>query len=91
MPTDQELIHAAERLHAHLLKRHYSQGLVHGPDAGVRFHLRLWRFFKAALDFVPWNDDYVFMQSQGYWILSNWMLHEATGEPEISRSRPGEH
>jgi hypothetical protein len=56
--------------------------LVHGPDAGVRFQLRLWRFFKAALDFVPWNDDYVFMQSQGYWILSNWMLHEATGDPK---------
>ena len=81
MPTDQELIRAAERLHAHLLKRHYSQGLVRGPDAGVRFQLRLWRFFKAALDFVPWKDDYVFMQSQGYWVLSNWMLHEATGEP----------
>jgi len=81
MPTDQELIHAAERLHAYLLKHHYSRGLVHGPDAGVRFQLRLWRFFKSALDFVPWSDDYVFMQSQGYWILSNWMLHKATGEP----------
>ena len=81
MPDNQEFLHAAERLHAHLLKRHYSHGLVHGPDAGVRFNLRLWRFFKAATDFVPWNDDYVFMQSQGYWILSNWMLHDATGEP----------
>jgi len=81
MPTDQELIHAAERLHAHLLKRHYSHGLMHGPDAGVRFQLRVWRFLKAALDFVPWKDDYVFMQSQGYWILSNWMLHDVTGEP----------
>jgi len=80
MPTHQELTGAAERLHAHLLKRHYSRGLVQGPDAGVRFNLRLWRFFKAALAFVPWNDLYVFMQSQGYWILSNWMLHEATGE-----------
>jgi hypothetical protein len=80
MPTDQDLTHAAERLHTHLLKRHYSLGLVHGPDAGVRFQLRLWRFFKAGLAFIPWNDDYVFMQSQGYWILSNWMLHEATGD-----------
>jgi len=80
MPTDQELIHAAERLHAHLLKRFYSQGLVRGPDAGVRFQLRLWRFFKSALDFFPWGDDYVFMQTQGYWILSNWMLHDATGD-----------
>ena len=80
MPTNRELAGAAERLHAHLLKRHYAQGLLHGPDAGVRFQLRLWRFFKAGLAFVPWNDDYVFLQSQGYWILSNWMLHEATSE-----------
>jgi hypothetical protein len=81
MPTDQDIIHAAERLHEHLLNRHYSQGLVRGPDAGVRFQLRLWRFFKSALDFIPWSDDYIFMQAQGYWILSNWMLHESTGEP----------
>jgi len=80
MPTRQELFRAAERLHAHLLRRHYSAGLLHGPDAGVRFNLRLWRFLKSALDFIPWKDDYVFMQTQGYWILANWMLHEATGE-----------
>jgi hypothetical protein len=80
MPTYQELTDAAQRLHAHLLKRHYSQGLVHGPDAGVRFQLRVWRFFKSALSFIPWHDRYIFMQSQGYWILSNWMLLEATGE-----------
>ncbi|MGD0221002.1 MAG: hypothetical protein ABSF71_01595 [Terriglobia bacterium] len=80
MPTDQELTHAAECLHEHLLKHHYDRGLVHGPDAGVRFNLRLWRFLKAGLPFIPWRDDYVFMQSQGYWILSNWMLHESTGE-----------
>ena len=55
------------------------------PDAGVRFNLRLWRFLKSALDFVPWRDDYVFMQTQGYWILANWMLHEATGEPRYRK------
>ena len=82
MPAHEELIRAAQRLHAHLRKRHYSHGLLHGPDAGIRFQLHLWRFFKAALDFIPWHDDYVFMQSQGYWILSNWMLHEATREPD---------
>ena len=82
MPTDQELTRAAEELHGHLLRRHYHRGLVHGPDAGVRFNLRLWRFLKAGLPFIPWRDDYVFMQSQGYWILCNWMLHESTGERE---------
>ena len=81
MPNNQELMRAAERLHAHILKHHYSQGLVRGPDAGVRFQLRLWRFVKGTLNFVPWKDEYVFLQSQGYWILSNWLLHEASGEP----------
>jgi len=83
MPTQKELTSAAQRLHSHLLKHHYFQGLLHGPDAGVRFNLRLWRFVKAGLDFVPWHDDYVFLQSQGYWILSNWMLHEATGDSQF--------
>lgn len=79
--TDREKhLSAAERLHAHLLGRHYAADLLRGPDAGVRFNLRLWRFLKSALDFLPWKDDYVFMQTQGYWILANWMLHEATGE-----------
>jgi hypothetical protein len=80
MPDRDQLFRAAERLHAHLLRRHYDRGLVRGPDAGVRFNLRLWRFAKSALDFVPWRDDYIFMQTQGYWVLANWMLHEATGE-----------
>jgi hypothetical protein len=85
MPTDQELFHAAENLHAYLHEHHYSQGRVHGPDAGVRFNLRLWRFFKSALSFIKWSDDFVFLQSQGYWILSNWMLHDATGNSQYRK------
>jgi hypothetical protein len=80
MPAREKLFAAAERLHAYLLSRHYRRGLLHGPDAGVRFNLRAWRFLKSALDSFPWHDDYVFIQTQGYWILSNWMLFEATGE-----------
>ena len=79
MLTRQELFSSAERLHAYLLRRHFDNGLLHGPDAGVRFNLRAWRFLKGALDFIPWRDDYVFTQTQGYWILANWMLYEATG------------
>src|SRR5579864_7484407 len=80
MPTREQLLGAAGRLHAHLMRRHWDRGLLCGPDAGVRFNLRAWRFVKSALDFVPWHDDYCFMQTQGYWILSNWMLYEATGD-----------
>jgi hypothetical protein len=81
MPTREDLFSAAERLHAHLLRRHHDRGLVRGPDAGVRLNLRAWRFLKSTLAFLPWRDDYAFMQTQGYWILANWMLHDATGEP----------
>ncbi|HEV2351675.1 MAG TPA: hypothetical protein VG028_17730 [Terriglobia bacterium] len=74
-----QLFNSAERLHAHLLKAHYKRGLLTGPDSGVRFNLRAWRFFKSALPFIPWRDHFVFIQTQGYWVLSNWMLFEATG------------
>lgn len=81
MPSREELFDAAARLHSHLLRRHLDRDLLRGPDPGVRFNLRAWRFAKAALDFVPWRDNYVFMQTQGYWALANWMLWDATGEP----------
>jgi hypothetical protein len=80
MPTRDQLLEASKRLHNYLIRRHYARGLLHGPDPGVRFNLRLWRFLKAGLGSVPWGDDYVFTQTQGYWVLSNWMLSDATGE-----------
>jgi len=78
MPTNATLIESAERLHSYLHRTHYRDGILHGPDPGVRFNLRAWRFLKSALDFIPWKDDYVFMQTQGYWVLTNWQLYEAT-------------
>jgi hypothetical protein len=51
----------------------------------VRINLRVWRFVKSAVPFVPWRDSYVFMQTQGYWILANWMLHEAAGDSRYRR------
>jgi len=80
MPTNATLIESAERLHSSLSRTHYADGILHGPDPGVRFNLRAWRFLKSAFDFIPWGDDYVFMQTQGYWVLTNWQLFEATGE-----------
>ncbi|MGD0124287.1 MAG: hypothetical protein ABSF46_02930 [Terriglobia bacterium] len=80
MPTNATLIGSAERLHSYLYRTHYRDGILHGPDPGVRFNLRAWRFLKSAFDFIPWGDDYVFMQTQGYWVLTNWQLFEATGE-----------
>jgi len=76
----ERLLDAAQRLHEYLIRRHYDRGLLHGPDSGVRFNLRAWRFLRSALDFIPWRDDYVFTQTQAYWVWANWQLYEATGE-----------
>ena len=80
MPAREKLLAAAQRLHAYLLSRHYHRGLLRGPDAGVRFNLRGWRFLKSSFDFLRWHDDHVFIHVQGYWILSNWILFEATAD-----------
>lgn len=80
MPSRDEIFKAAERLHAHLAQRFLREGLLRGPDAGVRFNLRAWRFLKSGLEFIPWRDDYVFLQTQGYWVFSNWIFYEISGE-----------
>jgi hypothetical protein len=81
MPTREDLFKSAERLHSYIYRTHYDGGVLHGPDPGVRFNLRAWRFLKSALDFLPWGDEYVFTQTQGYWVLGNWQLYGATGDP----------
>ncbi len=78
MPDCDQLLQSAERLHQHLKRAFLRRGLLEGPDAGVRFNLRAWRFLKSALSAIPWHDDYIFMQTQGYWVLANWMLYDAT-------------
>ena len=81
MATREELIQSAEHLQSYLYRSHYDAGILRGPDPGVRFNLRAWRFIKSVLDFVPWGDDYVFTQTQGYWVLGNWQLYSLTGHP----------
>lgn len=68
------------------MRRHSREGLLRGPDYGVRFNFRAWRFLKSALPFIPWGDDYVFMQTQGYWILANWLHFEQTRDPHYRQT-----
>lgn len=79
MPSQDQILERAERLHSYLVRRHYASGLLRGPDPGVRFNWRIWRFLKSAMDFIPWGDEYVFTQTQGNWVLANWLLYDATG------------
>lgn len=80
MAASQQVLTAALRLQSYLEHRHLDRGLLHGPDPGVRFNLRAWRFAKSALPLLARHDDYVFTQTQGYWALANWLLYDATGD-----------
>lgn len=73
--------HAADRLHEYLLRRHIGDdGSVTGPDVGVRLNLRVWRFAKSYLGFLPWSDTYYYCQGQAYWIFDNIEFHKLTGD-----------
>ena len=73
---------AARRLHAYLLRHHWREHRLIGPDPGIRFNSRIGRFLKSYLGFLPWRDDLVYMQAQGYWVLANWLLWDRTGEAD---------
>src|SRR5947199_9643869 len=68
------IMDAAVRLHGYLLKRHWNGQALKGPDPGIRFNWRVGRFVKGYLDFLPWRDDLVYVQGQGYWILGNYLM-----------------
>lgn len=71
------LLRSATRLHEHLRSRHWSGQYLVGPDPGIRFNSRIWRFVKSAARAVDWRDDLVYLQGQGYWVLANLELAAA--------------
>jgi len=73
-------VESAQRLHQHLYKMHWTGGGLEGPDPGVRFNARIGRFLKGYLPFIHWTDRYYYLQAQGYWIVSNWMLYDLLGD-----------
>jgi hypothetical protein len=71
----------AEALHALLERRYVRDGVLVGPDSGVRLNHRVGRFVKSYLRALPWKDDLCYMQAQAYWILANWELWDRTRDP----------
>lgn len=78
-PPDVQL-HAAICLHRYLLARHWTGDALIGPDPGVRFNYRIGRFIKSYAPQIDWEDDYYYLQGQGYWTLGNWRLFDVLGE-----------
>lgn len=63
-----QLTGAATRLYGHIYAKHWSGDVLAGPDPGIRFNARIFRFPKSYLSFVPWNDKLIYMQAQKYWV-----------------------
>ena len=74
------LLAAALRLHARLEADHLHDGRLSGEDQGVRWNIRVWRFWKSYLPMLAPRRRHYFLQGQGYWALANWALHDLTGE-----------
>lgn len=71
-----------------MVDRHLRAHNLVGPDPGVRLNYRFGRFIKSAVPGWRWKDDMIYLQGQGYWILSNARLaalHEGTGGHELYR------
>jgi hypothetical protein len=71
-------LNQAIRLHRHLAAHHWDGAELTGPDSGVRINYRVGRFVKSYLRFLPWRDSHYYLQAQGYWVLANWRLLDAT-------------
>lgn len=80
-----EFLPAARNLHEFIKGHYWHNDALIGPDPGVRFNFRLWRFMKSYLPFIPWSDAHSYMQSQGYWVLSNWQMYDQFKEPETAK------
>ncbi len=80
----ENLLESALRLHQYLVGEHWDGKALRGPTPGVRWNLRFWRFVKGYTTFLPWRDDVVSYQGQGYWILGNWLLHRLTKDDRFA-------
>lgn len=73
-------LEAALKLHQCIVKEHWDGKTIVGPDPIGRINWRVTRFIRSYLSWIPWSDQYVFLQGQGYWLQDNLKLAELTGE-----------
>jgi hypothetical protein len=62
------------------MRAHWNGSAIVGPDPLGKINWRITRFVRSYLSFLPWRDQYVFLQGLGYWIKSNLELGVLTGE-----------
>lgn len=73
---------SAQKLHNFLHNNFWNGEALIGPDIGIRFNFRFWRFIKSYLPFFSWTDNLIYMQAQGYWILTNWAFYDLSKDEQ---------
>ncbi len=70
---------SAIKLWKYIYENFWDGHKVIGPDPGLKFNLRVWRFVKSILPSFGRADKFYFLQTQGYWIIDNWDLFKLSG------------
>jgi len=65
-------------LHKHIIHTHWDGEKLVGPDPVGKIHWRITRFARSYLPFLPYDDCYIYLQGQAYWIRSNLQLFNLT-------------
>lgn len=75
-----EYLNSAHNLYQYILNKHWNGNVVVGPDPIGKIHWRVTRFVRSYLGWLPGDDQYIYLQGQGYWIRANLALYEITND-----------
>ncbi len=75
----------ATLLHAWISENLLVEGLLLGPDPGIRFNARIGRFLKSYLPSLFSSEQLVYTQAQSYWTLANWDLYDFAGTEAFAK------
>jgi len=65
---------AANRLHTYIVNTHWNGQAISGPDPVGKLNWRIIRFVRSYTRWLPWPNNLVYLQGQGYWIEANLFL-----------------
>lgn len=71
---------SAINLHRYLVNEHWTGNNLAGPDPVGKIHWRVTRFLRSYFPWIPYEDQYIYLQGQSYWIKSNQVLYQITNE-----------
>jgi hypothetical protein len=75
-----DYLKALLRLHGYLVHNHWNGHALVGPDPIGKINWRVSRFVKSYTRWLPWRDNFVYLQGQGYWARDNAFLFDLTGD-----------